>query len=125
MAKILVVDDEQEALDLVQSVLAREHEVVTAKNWIQAIDYVVKGEFDLILMDINMPGLKGDELSQIITKRIGHKKALNIVLFSSMPEAELRQRAKDVNAKGYIAKTFNKDVLHVRINRFLKGLQQA
>ena len=124
MAKILVVDDEQEALDLVQSVLT-EHKVLTAKNWIQAIDYVVKEEFDLILMDINMPGLKGDELSQIIAKRIGHKKALNIVLFSSMGEAELRQRAKDVNAKGYIAKTFNKDVLHVRINRFLKGAPQA
>jgi CheY-like chemotaxis protein len=120
MAKILVVDDEQDSREMVQQALGEEHEVFTVENWVHIADYIFKHDIDLILMDVNMPGLKGDKLTEILMKQSKTKKPLNIVLFSALDEAELKEKVKEVNAKGYILKTFDKNLLRLRIGRFLR-----
>jgi two-component system OmpR family response regulator len=119
MAKILVIDDSEDVLTLVKQVLASEYEVFAINSWVHATDYIFKHDLDLILLDINMPGLSGDKLAEVLMRSV-KSKPLNIVLFSAMDEADLRRKAKEVGAKGYITKTFDANLLRSRIRRFLK-----
>jgi PleD family two-component response regulator len=119
MAKILVIDDSADTLNLVKQVLEDEHEVFVIDSWVHATDYIFKYDLDLILLDINMPGLSGDKLAEVLMKSV-KSKSVNIVLFSAMDEADLRRKAKEVGAKGYIPKTFDSNLLRSRVRRYLK-----
>jgi CheY-like chemotaxis protein len=119
MAKILAIDDEQDILTFVTNTLSPEHQVSVTENWIHAVEQILKENFDLILLDIKMPGLSGDKLADVLKKRI-HNKSLKIVLFSGIDESELRQIAQEVGAAGYIRKPCDKSLFLIRIQRFLK-----
>jgi PleD family two-component response regulator len=121
MATLLVVDDSADVRKLAVHALSGEHEVFAIDGWVQAAHYVMQYEIDLILLDINMPGLNGDKVAEILMKHV-KSKPVNIVLFSTMDEAELRRTAKKVGAIGYIPKTFDGNFLQSRVRRFLKDL---
>jgi nitrogen regulation protein NR(I) len=67
MAKILVVDDESNVLRAFEEILAvRGHEVVTARGAEEAIGRLKRDAFDLVILDIRLPGMSGlDALAQI------------------------------------------------------------
>lgn len=57
---ILVVDDEQEFLSLIQKRLSRRNmEVTTADNGVTALELAAQQHFDVVLMDVRMPGMDG------------------------------------------------------------------
>lgn len=119
MAKILVIDDAQDTRDFVKRALGQEHEIFAIDNWLEIKDYLIKYDLDLVLLDVNMPGFKGDKVAEILLK--GEKsKPLNIVFFSAMDEYALRQKAQEVGVHGYISKTFDEKLLRIRVRRFLK-----
>ncbi len=61
--RILVVDDEKSILDLVEEILTQDgHQVDVASRGDEALDYVSKRDYDLIITDIRMPGIDGREL---------------------------------------------------------------
>ncbi|MBD3308548.1 response regulator [candidate division KSB3 bacterium] len=124
MATILAIDDSEDVRNLVKQVLSEEHDVLVIDSWVHATEYIFKHEIDLILLDINMPGLSGDKLAEVLMRSV-KSKPLNIVLFSSIDEADLRQRAQEVGAVGYIPKTFDANLLRSRVRRFLKKIQHA
>ncbi len=119
MAKILAVDDEQESLDFIREVLKREYDVETTDSWMRAIELIVDQNFDLVILDINMPGLSGDKLAEVVRNRISGK-SVNIVLFSGVEEHELRQKAEHVGAKGFIHKPCPPELFSIRVSRFLR-----
>jgi DNA-binding response OmpR family regulator len=119
MAKILAVDDEEETLLFVSGALKNSHEVITAESWLKATEHLLASRFDLIILDINLPGLSGDKLAQIMQKKLTEY-PLNIVLFSGIEETELKQKAEEIQAKGYIHKPCPADLFALRIRRFLK-----
>ncbi len=123
MATILVVDDSEDVRNLAVHVLGGEHTVLVLDSWVQAAQYVVKHDIDVILLDINMPGLSGDKVAEILMSKITSK-SVNIVLFSTMDEAELRRTAKRVGAIGYLPKTFDGNFLQARVRRFLKEIHR-
>jgi CheY-like chemotaxis protein len=119
MARILVIDDDDEALLYAQSVLCKEHAVMGVNSWIKASEALLHEKFDLILLDIDMPGLSGDKLAAILQRRFTDA-PLNIVLFSGIDEAELEQKAAEVGAKGVIRKPCPHDLFALRVRRFLR-----
>ncbi len=119
MARIIVIDDAQDAREFVIRALSDDHEVVTLENWTQIKDYLVEGTIDLILLDVNMPGFKGDKVADLLLKS-DQGKAVKIVLFSALDEYTLRQKAQEVGAAGYISKTFDEKLLKVRVRRYLR-----
>ena len=120
MATILVIDDAQEARDFVKRALGEEHEVYALEDWTKAAMLVVQHKPDLILMDMDMPSIfTGDKIADMLQKSI-RGQSLNIVLFSSMNEYELRKKAHEVGARGYISKTFDERLLRVQVKRYLK-----
>jgi CheY-like chemotaxis protein len=119
VAKILAVDDEQETLLFITGALKNDHEVTTAESWLTATSHLFSSHFDLIILDIHLPGLSGDKLAEILKKKFTDQ-PLNIVLFSGIEEKELQQKAEELKVKGYIHKPCPADLFSLRIRRFLK-----
>jgi two-component system sensor histidine kinase/response regulator len=68
--KILLVDDNPMNLDLASRLLKKKgHEVTTAENGKEAIDLYLKSNFDVILMDLDMPVINGIEATQQIRSK--------------------------------------------------------
>jgi DNA-binding response OmpR family regulator len=118
MANILVVDDDSAASNFVKRALEEEHNVLVTTNLVEVPDLLFTHNIELLLLDVNMPGISGDHLAKILKRSI-HNDILKIVLFSGMDEYVLRQKALDVGADGYISKTFQSDLLQLRVKRYL------
>ncbi len=66
-----------------------------------------------------MSGLSGDKLAGILQRRFSGS-PLNIVFFSGIDEAGLEKKAAEIGAKGFIHKPCPRDLLALRIKRFLR-----
>jgi YesN/AraC family two-component response regulator len=60
--KILIVDDEMIIREMLRTELEETYEVETTVNGIKALELCKKSAYDLVISDINMPGMKGYEL---------------------------------------------------------------
>jgi DNA-binding response OmpR family regulator len=123
--KIAVIDDSQTALDWVtQKMPAHGFEVVTHDSPIGTQAFIINTQPDLVLLDVRMPGLRGDELCKMLR---GNPKTKNIAiaLYSVIDEGELKELAAQCEADGYIKKTEDPDLLKQRINQLLQDKQGA
>jgi two-component system response regulator TctD len=122
MAKILIVDDLKLVLNMVAKILGESHTVFLSEDWAKANNYIFKEKLDLILMDVEMPGVHGDKIVAILKETL--KNPPKIVLFSVLPEEILSQKAVLVGADGYICKPSFKDadILLYKIQGFLNGI---
>ena len=117
--KILVVDDSPMMLDMTRMALRRAgFEVVTAQNMAALQEAKKRGPFDLVLMDVQMPELLGDQVAKSLAR--GRDTQAPIFLMSSMEESELRQRCKDAGVAGYILKRDGMAALVRRATEALK-----
>ncbi len=115
-AHILVVDDDDGIRDLVKQYLNQnEYLVTTAKNSEDAIKKVKIIKFDLIVLDIMMPGKTGLEFTQ------EHKKKIDtpILLLTAKGEASERIQGLEIGADDYLSKPFEPKELILRINNIL------
>ena len=101
MKRILVIDDDKKHLLAVKEILEMEgHDIYTHYQPFGSTQLAKTLDPDLILLDVNMPGLSGDSLAKVIRT---HSTA-PIVFYSSNDEDSLRQMVKFHNVKGYICK---------------------
>jgi len=110
--KILCVDDDVDIATLLDNILSSEgHQVTTCHNGVDALDLITKNDFNLILLDLQMPGLSGKEVIDSLDKdgSLGQNK---IVIFSAndLGESEILE----YNQKGI------KEILQKPIN--LEGI---
>ena len=102
--KILVVDDELSMREFLSILLEREgYHVSTAASAEEALRLMESSLFDLVLSDVNMPGLNGIELLTRIKKRSPETGVLMITAFSASEQAV---EAMKLGAYDYIAKPF-------------------
>ncbi len=101
--KILVLDDSRTALEIARRALEAHYEVYTAPS-LQDFEYKYpKVEPDGILVDINMPEIFGDDVCRVLKECYGFT-GVPILLFSDVNEEELKRRAEEACANGYISK---------------------
>lgn len=103
--KILVVDDEADALDLFRDLFSKKgYKVECARGGIEALELIDKIPFDAVLLDIRMPGLDGMEVLSKIKER---KPGLPVVMLTAYGyDDNLISRALENGATGYISKNF-------------------
>ncbi len=95
---VLVVDDDPSQLEEITDYLIRKGlTVMTADNGLTALDMVREHSPQLVVMDINMPQMQGDRISQVLTS-LDHKTA--VILMSGFPDVYDRVSA---TAEGVIA----------------------
>ena len=117
IAHILVVDDDDGIRDLVKKYLNESNFLVTTANSAEeASEKVNLIKFDLIILDIMMPGKNGLEFIE------DHKKKLNtpIILLTAKGEPDERVKGLEIGADDYLPKPFEPKELLLRINNILK-----
>jgi len=100
---VLVVDDNDALLDLATRALRKAgFTVAAAKSWAELESLLPDLQAQLILMDVQMPELFGDDIAAVLR----HERSIQtpIYLFSTLPVAELKRRAADAKIDGYISK---------------------
>ena len=107
-AKILIVDDIQENINLVQSVLKNHgyKRIWTQNDSTKVIDMVIETEFDLIILDINMPVISGLEILTDL-KRIYANAYAPVLMLTANTSKELRMKALKNGAQDFIEKPFD------------------
>lgn len=104
-AKILVIDDDPELLETVGQLLEpRGFRVVLHRESFNRLNAVRQHRPDLILMDVNMPFVPGDEITKLLQDD-PELKQIPVLLFSSNDERSLRVAARECGAAGYISKS--------------------
>jgi CheY-like chemotaxis protein len=113
--KILVVDDEAIIRQMLQVELEDKYDVVTAVNSYEALKILEKQGFDLVISDINMPGMKGYELLKIVREKWP---ATRVSLITAYDINEYVHMARLHGVSNIIPKTtpFNFNELHDLIN---------
>jgi DNA-binding response OmpR family regulator len=112
--RILIVDDNRDILDLVQRVLLAEgHEVITARNGVEALQRKAEHTPDLIVLDINLPFLDGWE----VCRQIKARRSVPIIILSVRAEAVDLERSRAAGADDHVLKPFDLDDLVNRIAR--------
>jgi len=115
-AHILVVDDDDRIRELVKQFLNQNHYLVTtAKSSEDALNKVKIVKFDLIVLDIMMPGKSGLEFTNENKKKINTP----IILLTAKGEASERIEGLEIGADDYLAKPFEPKELILRINNIL------
>ncbi|MDR1050122.1 MAG: response regulator [Deltaproteobacteria bacterium] len=117
--RILVVDDNLSNLAYIGAQISDGHEVMLAKSGPQALLMAAKKPPDLILLDVDMPGMDGFETMGRLRDNAALSRVPVIYLTASHdPETELR--ALDSGAKDFVTKPFRRDILLHRINLHLR-----
>lgn len=100
---VLIVDDEPFLLSAVSTLLRRAgFGVHTCEQWVGVASAVRRVHPDVVLLDYNMPSLRGDDICRALKHNEDHE--MKVLLFSSEPESDLQQIASSCGADGYVCK---------------------
>jgi DNA-binding response OmpR family regulator len=116
--KILVIDDSPLILNLVRGALeAAGYAVATAMTIDDFEQERRRGKPDLIVVDVQMPEIFGDDLARTI--REVYEESAPIVLLSGLADEELARRAKEIEARGWVPKRLGIDALVQKVGEIL------
>lgn len=102
--RILVVDDSITTRTMEKSILETHHyEVVVAVSGFDALEKLDAGRFDLMVSDVEMPGMTGFELTRKVRQREDTRE-MPIIIVSSLALDEHRRQGMDAGAQAYIVK---------------------
>ena len=117
---ILVVDDNTSNRDVLARRLTREgHKVVTAANGTAALDLVARQDFDIILLDLMMPGMSGFEVLRRL-KAAEQTNHIPVIMISALDELDSVVRCIEAGAEDYLTKPFNPILLRARVGASLE-----
>ena len=119
---ILVVDDDNRIRNLLKDYLNNNNFLTSsAKDGNEALEKISVFEFDLIVLDVMMPGKSGFEL----TKEIKKNNDIPVILLTAKGEVENRIKGLEYGADDYLGKPFEPKELLLRINNIIKKKQKA
>ncbi len=118
---ILVVDDDQRLRDLLKKFLSENGFLVTAaEDAAAARAKMASVAFDLIVLDLMMPGESGLEFAASIRNSISMGSSVPILMLTAMGETEARINGLEAGADDYLVKPFEPRELLLRINSILR-----
>ncbi len=120
-ANILVVDDEDIIRALFKEILEElGHKVITAETGAKGLELVKQHDFDLVFLDLKMPGMDGAELFRQIKTL---KPQLAVTIITGYPDSEMLAQALAQGPFGVMKKPFGDQDIAAAVNTFL-GITQ-
>lgn len=120
MAKILIIEDNEQNLYLETFIMQKNgHEVIQARKGETGIELAAQTLPDLILLDIQLPGMDG----YTVAEKLRTDPAIAntpIIAVTSYAMPGDRERALEAGCTSYIEKPINPDTFHLEITQFLK-----
>ena len=109
MARILVVDDSRLVLQAVSDTLAQQgHELVLTENPLEVPHLIKQRRPDLVLIDLNMPTMRGDVVARIVRKSFGRD--VVVLIHTETPE-DAKKYVECSCADGVVAKSHDEESL--------------
>ena len=122
IARVVIIDDEPSLIKFVsQNLRARGYDVADASNGLEGVERVKDYKPDLVILDINMPGMDGFEVCSYIRQ---FSDAAIIMLTASGHEGD-KIRALDMGADDYLTKPFGIGELMARVRAVMRRASQA
>ncbi len=122
--RILVIEDEKKIAELVKAYLEKEgFEVTAAQTGKEAVS-VLKNKFDLIILDLMLPDMDGEDICRSIRK----DSDIPIIMLTAKSEEEDRIKGLGIGADDYVVKPFSPRELVARVKALLrraKGPKQS
>ncbi|MBL4844589.1 MAG: sigma-54-dependent Fis family transcriptional regulator [Planctomycetes bacterium] len=117
--RILIVDDEEGMREVCSDTLEAipDATLITCADPQRAVRLLAEGEFDLLLTDIQMPGMSGVELLTLARK---HDPELPVVMITGFPSVETAVSSLKLGAVDYLTKPFLPEELLANVTRFLE-----
>ena len=108
MKKILVVEDEKDIQNIIKAFLENaEYKVETADDGLDAINFIQKNNYDLILLDIMLPKIDGFTVCEMIRKNSN----VPIIILTALTDEESQLKGFDKLADDYITKPFSMPIV--------------
>jgi len=118
---ILIVDDDNRIRDLLKEYLSENNYIIsTSENAENAKTKLKHFKFDLIVLDVMMPGQNGYEL----TKEVRKNTNIPIILLTAKSEVENRIKGLEIGADDYLSKPFEPKELLLRIKNIITKSKQ-
>jgi len=120
MIRVLLVDDEEDALDLLEILLGQIGDVEVVGRYInpvQAIDAIRESPVDAVFLDNQMPGMKGTEVARTIRQMLPH-----VPIVFTTAYAEYAVEAFEIQSTDYLLKPFTKERLQNAVARIEQSL---
>ena len=119
MKRILVIEDNEANMYLIGFILRKNgHEVIEARTGEEGLELAIKDKPDLVLMDIQLPGIDGLET----TRRIRESEAdseVPVIALTSYAMTGDRDKSLAAGCTGYIEKPINPDTFMSEIEKYL------
>ncbi|MBS2006470.1 MAG: response regulator transcription factor [Cyanobacteria bacterium SZAS TMP-1] len=118
MAKILLIEDDRELSETVAKWLSLErHSVEIANNGLDGLDLVLEGNYDIFIMDVNLPGVDGFEICRQYRNKGGHTP---IIMLTGQGQISAKETGFNAGADDYVTKPFSTRELVLRVNALLR-----
>ena len=118
--QLLIIDDKIAIAKIISVYLSAEYDITYFNTPVKAIEWLFNGNRpDLIILDIRMPEMNGDEFLSYIKKN-GLYKDIPVVVLSGEESSDIRIKMLEVGADDFILKPFNPMELKIRIRKVLR-----
>ena len=111
MARILIIEDNNEIQEILKTLLSEEHEVIQAFSGTEGMIRFEQGDIDLILLDIMLPGKNGDQ----VLKTIRQASSVPVIMLTALSDKKLISQYLLDGANDYIVKPFDLDEVFARV----------
>ncbi|MGR5846299.1 response regulator transcription factor [Streptococcus pneumoniae] len=111
MARILIVEDNNEIQEILRTLLSEEHEVIQAFSGTEGMIRFEQGDIDLILLDIMLPGKNGDQ----VLKAVRQDSSVPVIMLTALSDKKLISQYLLDGANDYIVKPFDLDEVFARV----------
>jgi signal transduction histidine kinase len=117
---ILIVEDNPDMNQFIVETLCAEYEVISAFNGKEGLEKTLKHKPDLVLSDLMMPEIDGEEMISEIRRR-PELSGIGIILLTAKADDEVRVRLLQTGAQDFVTKPFLREEVKARVRNIMSG----
>ena len=122
--KVLIVDDEPDAVEIIRKRLEDRYEVLMASNGSEALRVAEVEQPSLVILDIMMRGVSGLEVLDTL-KHSPHLSKIPVIMVTALDDYNSEREASSLGARFYITKPLNGPLLENKVRQLLATMAAA
>ncbi|MBM3302461.1 MAG: response regulator, partial [Deltaproteobacteria bacterium] len=117
-SRVLVVEDHPISRKLLEAMLGKKYNVISVTSGIEAIEASKREKPDLVLLDIEMPGMDGFETFETLKSEVIDQ-AVPVIFLTALGDPETRERGLEAGAVDYLTKPYDRHELLIKVKNHL------